>query len=142
MFGIGFMEFVLIAVVCLVFFGPKKLPEIMQQLARLFVQVRRMSNEAKSAFDTVIQDAEREMRKEELQKELRAIVQQAHGDGQQTLLAVKAAFAPPAHAQPRWDTEPATVPLPPPAAQLPELAMPPAPTLVKVPEASSPTISL
>ena len=65
MFGIGFSEILLIAVVALIFIGPKKLPEFMRQAGRFFVQMRRTANEVRSTFDQVIQDAENEIRKEE-----------------------------------------------------------------------------
>lgn len=67
MFGIGFFELCIIAIVALVFIGPKKLPEFMRQAGKFFVQMRRMSNEVRSTFDTVVSEAEEEIRKEELE---------------------------------------------------------------------------
>ena len=66
MFGLGFFELCIIAIFSLIFVGPKKLPELMNQFGRFFVQVRRMSNDVKSSVDEVIQDAERELQEEEL----------------------------------------------------------------------------
>ena len=60
MLGVGFSEILLIAIVALVFVGPQKLPELMRQLGRIFVQVRRVSNEMKHSFESAIQDAETE----------------------------------------------------------------------------------
>ena len=60
MFGIGFSEILLIAIVALVLVGPQKLPDLMRQLGRIFVQVRRVSNEMKHSFDAAIQEAEME----------------------------------------------------------------------------------
>ena len=68
MFSIGFFELCIIAVVALVFIGPKKLPELMQQAGRFFVQARRLSNEMRSAMDTVIQDAEKDIDQQEYEK--------------------------------------------------------------------------
>jgi sec-independent protein translocase protein TatB len=68
MFGIGFLEMVVVAVVALIFFGPDKLPEIMKQAGKYFVQLRRMSNEVKSAVDVAIRNAERELDKEAREK--------------------------------------------------------------------------
>jgi Tat protein translocase TatB subunit len=65
MFGIGFFELVLIAAVALIFVGPQKLPEVMKQAGRFFVQMRRAANEVKSTFDGVIRQAEDEIRREE-----------------------------------------------------------------------------
>ena len=60
MFGIGFLEICVICIVGLIFIGPKKLPEVITQLGKLFVQLRRMSNEVKSSFDSVVEDAQKE----------------------------------------------------------------------------------
>lgn len=62
--GIGFLEFVIIGVAALVLLGPKKLPEVMRQVARFYVQIRRTSNDFKSAFDHVVREAEDEFRQE------------------------------------------------------------------------------
>jgi Tat protein translocase TatB subunit len=65
MFGIGFFELVIIAVVALVVVGPKRLPEVMKQAGRLFVHLRRTANDVRSSFEQVIREAEEEMRREE-----------------------------------------------------------------------------
>lgn len=77
MFGIGFMELIVVAVVVLLFVGPRRLPDLMRQGGRLFVRVRRMSAEVKSSFDKVIREAEQELDAEkQLKRELTAAVQQ------------------------------------------------------------------
>jgi sec-independent protein translocase protein TatB len=63
-FGIGFMELLVIAVVALVFVGPKKLPDLMRQAGRFFVQMRRTTSDVRSTFDQVVRDAEDEIRRE------------------------------------------------------------------------------
>lgn len=73
MFGIGFLEIVVIAVVVLIFVGPKRLPELMREGGKLFVQLRRTANDVKSQFDGVIQQAEEEIRKVEREKFLKAL---------------------------------------------------------------------
>jgi len=65
MFGIGIFELIVIAVVALIFVGPKRLPEVMRQGGKLFVQLRRTANDVKSQFDGVIEQAEAEIRKAE-----------------------------------------------------------------------------
>lgn len=65
MFGIGFFELIIIAVVALVFVGPKRLPDLMRQAGRFFVQVRRASHDVRSTFDGIVRDAETELRREE-----------------------------------------------------------------------------
>ncbi|MDR0746884.1 MAG: Sec-independent protein translocase protein TatB [Helicobacteraceae bacterium] len=54
MFGIGFGEFLLVAVVAIVFLGPEKLPDAMVKCARFFRQVKKSLSEAKTAFDQEI----------------------------------------------------------------------------------------
>lgn len=66
MFGIGFLELVFIAVAVLLVVGPKKLPDVMKQAGRFFVQIRRTTNDVRSTFDTVIREAEDEIRREEV----------------------------------------------------------------------------
>lgn len=65
MFGIGFTELVVIAIVALIFVGPKRLPEVMKQAGKLFVHVRRTANDVKGTFDQVVKEAEDEVRKAE-----------------------------------------------------------------------------
>lgn len=59
--GLGFMEIVIIGVVSLILLGPQRLPGLMRQAAKFYVQMRRTSNEFKSAFDHVVKEAEQEM---------------------------------------------------------------------------------
>ena len=61
--GVGFLEIVVIGVIL---FGPSKLPEMMRQAARYYVQFRRASNEFKSSFDHMLRDAENSLRIEEV----------------------------------------------------------------------------
>ncbi len=65
MFGIGFTELIVIAVVALIFVGPKRLPEVMKQAGKLFVHVRRTANDVKGTFDQVVKEAEDDIRKTE-----------------------------------------------------------------------------
>lgn len=68
MFGIGMMELILIAVVALVVVGPQKLPDLMKQMGKFFVQVRQMTHEVRDSVENVIHDAEQEIEKEREQK--------------------------------------------------------------------------
>lgn len=61
MFGIGFMELIVVAVVVLMFVGPRRLPDLMRQFGRLCVRMRRMSAEVKVTLDNVIRTAEQEL---------------------------------------------------------------------------------
>ena len=67
MFGIGFTELIVLAVIALVFVGPSRLPQMMQQLGKFFVHTRRMATDVRSAMDTVIRDAEKEIRVKEIE---------------------------------------------------------------------------
>jgi sec-independent protein translocase protein TatB len=62
MFGLGLVEIFIIAVVALVFIGPQQLPSAMGQVAKFFVQIRRVANEMKSTFNSAIEKAEQQER--------------------------------------------------------------------------------
>ena len=68
MFGIGPMELIVIAVVAILFIGPKKLPQVMRQIGRFVVHARRHTEDFRSGFQTVMRDAENEIRNEEITK--------------------------------------------------------------------------
>jgi sec-independent protein translocase protein TatB len=68
MFGIGPMELIVIAVIAIIFIGPQKLPEVMQKVGRLFVQLRRQTEDIRSSFQDVVRDAERELELEKVKK--------------------------------------------------------------------------
>jgi len=51
MFGMGFTEILMIAVVAILFLGPDKLPEAMVQIGKFINSFRKTINEAKSSFE-------------------------------------------------------------------------------------------
>lgn len=51
MFGIGFPELLLIAVLALVVIGPKRLPDLAKALGRGFAEFRRATDELKQSFE-------------------------------------------------------------------------------------------
>ncbi|MFW7377770.1 MAG: Sec-independent protein translocase protein TatB [Oligoflexus sp.] len=61
MFGIGPMELAVIAIVAIVFVGPKKLPEVMRKMGKMFVQIRRQTQDIRESMSDVMRDAEREL---------------------------------------------------------------------------------
>ena len=51
MFGLGFTEILLIAVVAILFLGPEKLPDAMVQVAKFMKSVKKAISDAKSSLD-------------------------------------------------------------------------------------------
>jgi Tat protein translocase TatB subunit len=68
MFGIGFPELLLIAVIALVVIGPKRLPDLARALGRGFAEFRRATDELKQTFE----EEARVARAQELRQKLLA----------------------------------------------------------------------
>jgi sec-independent protein translocase protein TatB len=68
-----FADSIVIFVLALILFGPKKMPEIARQIGKLMMEFRRASNE----FKTQIDDELRTMEHQERQKKLEAAATQA-----------------------------------------------------------------
>jgi TatA/E family protein of Tat protein translocase len=62
---IGVQEMILIFVLALLLFGPKKLPELGRMLGKGLSEFRRAKNELKSTFETHLRELERETRLED-----------------------------------------------------------------------------
>ena len=58
MFEISWSELLILAIVTLVFVGPKELPVFLRTLGRYAGVVRRHANEFKSQFDAAMREAE------------------------------------------------------------------------------------
>lgn len=101
MFGIGFFELIIIAIVALVVVGPKRLPEVMKQAGRLFVHLRRTANDVRSSFEHVIREAEEEIRREEAESIRKAL--QPVQDVRQELQGIMQGNLDPAHDDHRHD---------------------------------------
>jgi sec-independent protein translocase protein TatB len=54
MFGMSFMEILIIAVIAVLFLGPDKLPSAMVQVAKFFKSFKTSINDAKSSFEQEI----------------------------------------------------------------------------------------
>ena len=57
---VGWQEMVIIFIVALVLFGPRKLPELGRTVGKAITEFRRASNELKSTFEREMQQLERE----------------------------------------------------------------------------------
>lgn len=68
MFGIGPLEMVVIAVAILIFVGPKRLPEMMNQFGKFFVQAKRYSGDVRESVQGAIREAEVQLRLEEAER--------------------------------------------------------------------------
>jgi sec-independent protein translocase protein TatB len=55
MFGMGFSEILLIAIIAVLFLGPEKLPDAMIKIARFFKSFKSSINEAKSTLEQEVQ---------------------------------------------------------------------------------------
>jgi len=66
MFGIGFQEMLLILVVVLIFFGPKRLPDLAKSLGKGLAEFKKASEEVKKSIDEAMKE---EAPKEEAPKE-------------------------------------------------------------------------
>lgn len=64
----GVQEMMVIFLLALLLFGPKKLPELARLLGKGLSEFRRAKNELKNTFDTHMQELEREARLEEAKK--------------------------------------------------------------------------
>jgi len=58
MFGMGFTEILLIAIVAVIALGPEKLPDTMVQIAKMFKKIKDALSDAKTTFDNELNIAE------------------------------------------------------------------------------------
>jgi TatA/E family protein of Tat protein translocase len=60
MFGIGFQEMLIILVVVLIFFGPKRLPDLAKSLGKGIAEFKKASEEVKKGIDEAVREVESE----------------------------------------------------------------------------------
>ncbi len=70
MFGMGFSEILLVAVIAVLFLGPEKLPDAMVQIAKFFKSFKSSINEAKSTLEQEIKIQELKEEAVEYKKKL------------------------------------------------------------------------
>ena len=58
MFGMGFTEILMIAIVAIIFLGPEKLPKFLVDVAKFFKSVKRAVNDAKNSLEEEIKISE------------------------------------------------------------------------------------
>lgn len=76
MFGIGWTEAIFIALILLVFVGPKQLPGMLRRLGRMLGELRKASLELQSQLELETRDLESPGRiADELQREARGLVE-------------------------------------------------------------------
>src|SRR5271154_40707 len=63
-----FADSIIIFLIALVLFGPKRLPEIGRQIGKLLVEFRRASNEFKSQIDEELRTMEQQERQKKLEE--------------------------------------------------------------------------
>lgn len=110
MFGLGFLELLVIGVVALVFVGPERLPTLARDLGRFVAQMRRAADELRRAF---VLEADR-MDEEDRLRKLKARRQQADAERARAEADTGGRAQPGsssvAAAEPHEDAEPAYVP--------------------------------
>ena len=68
MFGIGLPEMIVIAIVALVFIGPKNLPGVLRSVGRGLVQLKRATNEVRTTVQDEMDQIEREIDLKDVRK--------------------------------------------------------------------------
>ncbi len=86
MFGVDTSELLLIAVVALVFIGPKDLPRVMRQVGRWVGKVRGMARHFNSGIEAMVREAELEEMEKQWREENERIMREFPGNADQMML--------------------------------------------------------
>ena len=117
MFGVDTSELLVVAVVALLFIGPKELPRVMMQVGRWIGKVRGYARHFTSGIENVIREAELEEMEKKWREENQRILAQYPSDGDYPEPEPVMTSVPPAEVEP-------TLPLEAPAAPDDDLTPP------------------
>jgi sec-independent protein translocase protein TatB len=81
MFGVDTSELLVVAVIALLFIGPKELPRVMMQIGRWIGKVRGYARHFTSGIENVIREAELEEMEKKWREENQRILAQFPADG-------------------------------------------------------------
>ena len=84
MFGLGLPELIVIFVIALVVFGPKKLPELGKALGRGIAEFKKATDEVKSTIETEVRAAESSIDIEKLKADVEGAVAGPNADAGKT----------------------------------------------------------
>jgi sec-independent protein translocase protein TatB len=131
MFGIGYSELLVIAIVGLVVIGPKDLPRVMRQVGRWVGKAQGMARHFRTGIDTMIRESELEEMEKKWREENERIMREHPllGAGAEMLPLTGPAAA---SAEPAWETA-AEIPPGPAAAAPPAAAAAPDPEAPELP---------
>jgi sec-independent protein translocase protein TatA len=68
MFGLGMPELILIFVIALIVFGPKKLPDLGKSIGRAMAEFKKAQNEFQESLQSEMKDVEKSIDLEEIKK--------------------------------------------------------------------------
>jgi sec-independent protein translocase protein TatB len=91
MFEIGWSELLILAIVTLIFVGPKELPVFLRTIGRYAGSIKRQAAEFRSQFD----DAMREAELDTLRKEMEAMQASVNAEVMSAKVSVSEAVSPP-----------------------------------------------
>ena len=118
MFGVDTSELIIVAVLALIFIGPRDLPQALRTLGRWYGQMRGMARHFTSGIEAMVREAELEEMEKKWREENERIMREypALLDAQKA----EAAEAAPQPMLPLSGSEPIPDPLSPPPAQAPD----------------------